>query len=166
VPAQLGDFRAHAVGGGRFGPLPALFADTPAGGYRPNRGWPPTECVWWASFNYPTGGVSPAPGHGWNAAEWWATFAGVRPEGDVPVVGDVAVWGPSPASAAGHVGVVIAVAGDASTFVVSEMNVVEPGSGIVDDRLVRMGTPFLLGFIARPATAPASSPTPTTFPRP
>jgi surface antigen len=71
-------------------------------------------------------------------------------------VGAVAVWGASPASAVGHVAVVVAVSGDGATFVVSEMNVVKPGSGIVDDRLVRTGSPFLRGFIARP---PAASPT-------
>jgi surface antigen len=151
LPPQLGDFRAHAIGGGPLGPLPRLFADVPPGGFQPNRGWPVTECVWWASYNYPTAGVDPAPGHGWDAAEWWATFAGERPEGQVPQVGDVAVWGPSPASPVGHVAVVIAVAQDATTFVVSEMNVVQPGSGIVDDRLVRTGSPFLRGFVVRPA---------------
>jgi surface antigen len=158
LPAGLGDFRAHAVGGGPLGPLPRLFADVPPGGFQPNRGWPVTECVWWASYNYPTAGVAPAPGHGWDAAEWWATFAGVRPEGQVPQVGAVAVWGPNPASKAGHVAVVIAVVPDATTFVVSEMNVVQPGSGIVDDRLVRTGSPFLRGFVDRPApTAIAST---------
>jgi hypothetical protein len=158
LPAELGDFRAHAVGGGPLGPLPLLFADVPSGGFQPNRGWPVTECVWWASYNYPTAGITPTPGHGWNADEWWATFSGRRPEGQVPQVGAIAVWDASPASAAGHVAVVIAVAGDGATFVVSEMNVVKPGSGVVDDRLVRTGSPFLRGFIPRPLAASPTAP--------
>lgn len=85
-----------------------------------------------------------------NAWEWWgaARNAGFN-EGSAPERGAVVVWGRGGSSPYGHVAFVEAVGPDggvpAGSFLISEMNY--SGWDRVDQRVVQIGAPGILGFI-------------------
>lgn len=76
-----------------------------------------------------------------NADRWLRNAKDIRPEGDVPVAGAVAVFNYWPL---GHVAFVELVNPDGS-FVISEMNY--EGRGRVDQRTIPANDPSVLGFI-------------------
>jgi surface antigen/LysM repeat protein len=82
---------------------------------------------------------------GGNAWVWYAAASGIRPEGHVPVVGSIVVFG---VGWAGHVAYVEHVNPDGS-FLVSEMNYYGNGGGwgLVDRRTISANDGTILGFI-------------------
>jgi surface antigen len=133
--AELADTRAQrdalaanvAVGGSGGGPVPAVPATAV------NR-FVPGQCTWYVA----TRRLVTWLGDAW---QWWGNARGIRPLGQVPRIGAIAVYGFS-YGAFGHVAYVEAVLGDGS-YVVSEMNYV--ATGYVDQRRVFLGRE--LGFI-------------------
>jgi hypothetical protein len=108
----------------------------------PARGFPDSfaagQCTYYAAFQHLVT---------WNgnATGWWtgARAAGAA-ESSTPSLGAIAVWRAGPAYGPyGHVGLVIAVGGDA--FTVEEMNFV--GVGTIDQRVVSLTDSGLDGFI-------------------
>ncbi|HET9050122.1 MAG TPA: CHAP domain-containing protein [Candidatus Dormibacteraeota bacterium] len=85
-----------------------------------------------------------------NAWDWWRAAAAYGyAEGQTPARGAVVVWGRSASSPIGHVAYVEAVGPSGSipagSFEVSEMNY--RAWDVVDYRVVRTGSPGILGFI-------------------
>jgi surface antigen/peptidoglycan hydrolase CwlO-like protein len=85
-----------------------------------------------------------------NAWEWWGNARAYGyAEGQVPQAGAVVVWGRGGSSPYGHVGYVEQVGPTASippgSFLISEMNF--NGWDRVNYRVVRVGSPGILGFI-------------------
>ena len=107
------------------------FAGDPPAGRAPcardgKSGW--CWCTWWAFEKRPdiynnSAGKNGVPRNGWHAKNWadFAARGGGYPTGNQPVIGAIAVFGPTPKNAWGHVAYVEAVNGDGS-FLISEYN--------------------------------------------
>jgi surface antigen/peptidoglycan hydrolase CwlO-like protein len=85
-----------------------------------------------------------------NAWEWWGKARAYGyAEGQIPQAGAIVVWGAGGSSPVGHVAYVEAVGPTASipagSFLISEMNFI--GWDRVNYRVVRVGSPGILGFI-------------------
>jgi len=109
---------------------------------------PPGECTSWAAALWPGN-------HGRGVSWWgdaWQWYANAAAQGygvsDTPSLGAIIVFGRggTPATAVGHVGIVIGAHGDGVR--ITEMNVA--GRFIVDERTVWVKDPAIVGYIPVP----------------
>lgn len=117
-----------------------LLPGVPAGGH-PTRTYEYGQCTYWAALNHRVT---------WTAdAYQWTRAAGATGATIViaPVVGSIAVYarGNGYDALHGHVALVVAVGMNAYT--VSEMNVLRPSSGAVDERTIPWPDTHVEGFI-------------------
>ena len=136
-PAVVGAVAGASLGTPHPAPAARLFPWVPAGGYRD--AFPFGQCTWWAAYNHHVT---------WNgnAADWIANAeAEGVPTAQTPSVGAIAVYAPGGSyhPLYGHVAVVIAVT--ATTYTVSEMNVIAWGR--VNTRVIAWPDLQLEGFI-------------------
>ncbi|RKQ90912.1 CHAP domain-containing protein [Solirubrobacter pauli] len=125
--ARSGSGAGHAGRGAGSNP----FAGDPPAGRAPcardgKSGW--CWCTWWAFEKRPdiynnSAGKNGVPRGGWDAKNWadFAARGGGYPTGSQPVIGAIAVFGPTPSNKWGHVAYVEAV-NDNGSFVISEYN--------------------------------------------
>jgi hypothetical protein len=119
---------------------PVLLPGVPAGGY-PTLTYDYGQCTYWAALNHSVT---------WSGdAYQWATLAtrAGAPVAHAPTVGAVAVYarGSGYDARYGHVAIVVAIG--TNTYTVTEMNVLRPGSGAVDERTIPWPDPRVEAFI-------------------
>ncbi len=133
LQVPLGAAPAGSLNSAAFVPQAVGVPEVPPSHSR-NAGFPYGQCTYWVSTKRSVSWAG-------NAIDWWHNARRIRPEGQVPVAGAIAVFDYWPI---GHVAFVERVNADGS-FVISEMNY--GGWAHIDQRTISPTDPSLVGFI-------------------
>jgi hypothetical protein len=105
------------------GVVASCYADW-AAGINCDESGSPGQCTFWAEINWNSPYFRTIHGNASGLPMSYTKLSG-KPVATTPAVGDLVVWdgpGPFAGSSAGHVAVIIAVAGSGTSFTVSQMN--------------------------------------------